>query len=91
MGQVQVLIDSFNNKTYIYKYYFLIIIKMDFNKDLIKNCPKCNSVNISGTVSTKNGRYIQKINCKECSYKNNRDIGSSEEEIVECTIDEEEL
>lgn len=63
---------------------------MDFNKDIVRNCPGCNSANIKGSISIKDGGYSQKINCQECSYTNNRPIGESEDiKINEGTIDEE--
>lgn len=46
--------------------------------DVVKKCPKCGSQKITGGISIERGRYIQKINCEECGYKNNRDIGSAE-------------
>jgi len=49
--------------------------------EVVRNCPECGSENITGTISTVNGRYNQKINCQECGYKNNRDIGSAEREF----------
>lgn len=45
---------------------------------VIRRCPNCNSSKISGSVSTEDGRYIQKIYCEKCSYSNRRDIGSAE-------------
>ena len=46
--------------------------------DVVRNCPRCNSENIKGSVSILNGSYIQKFNCQDCGYKNNKDIGSAE-------------
>jgi len=46
--------------------------------NVVRNCPGCDSKNIKGSISIKEGRYIQKISCEDCEYKNNRDIGSAE-------------
>ena len=46
--------------------------------NVVKNCPGCKSTNIKGSISVNDGRYIQKINCQDCDYKNNRDIGSAD-------------
>ena len=46
--------------------------------NIVKKCPACGSTKISGTVSSEEGRYLQKIQCKKCGYTNRRDIGSSE-------------
>ena len=63
---------------------------MNFNKGLVRNCPGCNSTNIKGSVSIRNGCYSQKINCQDCPYTNNRPIGISENiETPEEPIDDE--
>ena len=63
---------------------------MNFNKDVVRNCPGCNSTNIQGSISIKNGCYSQKIQCKDCPYTNNRPIGTSENaEVPKDLIDDE--
>ena len=63
---------------------------MNFNKDVVRNCPGCNSTNIKGSISIKNGCYSQKIQCKDCPYTNNRPIGTSENtEVPEDPIEDE--
>lgn len=75
----------------IYKYYSVAIFKMNFNKAVTRNCPGCNSTNIKSSISVKCGRYVQKIDCLDCPYRNNRDVGSAEDkEVVENSIDEEQ-
>ena len=58
--------------------------------NIISLCPNCRSSRINGTISIKDGRYVQKIKCSKCGYANHKDIGDAKrrEEPKE-EIDEE--
>ena len=45
---------------------------------IIKKCPACGFTRITGSISVEEGRYIQKIKCKKCGYKNHQDIGNAQ-------------
>lgn len=48
---------------------------------IVRECPRCGSKKIRGSILLKDSQYVQIINCDNCSYSNNREIGSAEEEI----------
>jgi hypothetical protein len=57
--------------------------------EIVRRCPGCGSPNIRGSILLKDSQYIQIIYCDDCSYSNNREIGSAEEIIIPEEVDDE--
>lgn len=41
----------------------------------IRECPDCNSDNISGAISVDRGSYMQRVSCNNCGQVNHVPIG----------------